>query len=254
MRKTFALLFLLSFQVTLFAETQSKQLVEMFSVETEPGEGTLTFGSKPEDTEKIQFGMISGHYGLGMVFPGKTLPPPYNKDFKGLQVIQMALGTLKGKLEGKVPQFGALTLIAKTVPTGITTFNFIVPTEKKKHGTNTALLLFTSPNSPADQRDEEKLQKTFFGREGSVRLTPMGTPVVVIIKGDSGKANFKKQLMKVEFQGKLRTPFTDSDRALNGTLQLPVYWPSGKDAEDLARKMSAQSLNPAGSPGAPPAK
>jgi len=254
MRIIFAFFILLfSLSASVFAN-EGKQLVEMFSVATEPGEGVLEFGSKPEDTEKIQFGIVSGHYGLGMVFPGKILPPPYNKDFKGLQVIQLALGTLKGKLEGKVPQFGAITLIGKRVPMGITTFNFIVPSEKKKHGTNTALLLFTSPNTSADQRDEEKLQKTFFGREGSIRLTPVGPTAIVSIKGDTGKANFKKQTMKAEFQGKLKTPFTDSERTLKGTIQFPIYWPHGKDAEEMARKMSAQSLNPPGSPGAPPAK
>jgi hypothetical protein len=236
------------------AAVENQQLVDMFSVESEPGEGTLEFGTKKEDMEKISLGAVSGHYGLAVIFPGKMLPPPYNKDFKNQHVIQLAIGTLKSKLENRVPQFGAGTFIAKRVPTAVTTFNFIVPSEKKKHGANTALLLFTSPNSPADQKDEEKLQKTFFGKEGSIRITPIGTVKSISVKGENASVTFRKQLMKLEFQGALKTPFSDSEKSLTGTIQLPFFWPQNKEAEKLTRRLAAQSMNPPGVPSSPPHK
>lgn len=217
------------------------KLNELFSVENNPGSGSLTY-TQAEKQEKIELGSETGHYALGMIFKGNSLPAPYSKDLKNTELVQIALGTAKGKVQFQVPQFGAATLIAKGGLKGKTTFKFVVPTGGPKKDQHMALLLFTSPSTPNEQSDEEKLKGTFFSQTGSVTLTPKGKASVVGVRYQGKNVNFKTQTMSLEFKASLVTPFNSQENGLTGTIDFPVYSPHGREATELAKKIAAESM------------
>ncbi|MFM8314239.1 MAG: hypothetical protein ACKOA8_08140 [Deltaproteobacteria bacterium] len=216
--------------------TPKNELTELFSSQTYPGEGTLIFSDESE-TENIVLGSDSGIYGLALNLKGEWLPSPYKNQFSKKTIIQVALGTLKTKLEGKVPQFGIATFIASELPKDTTAFTFRAPGEKNPTNSPLAILYFTSPKNQLGRSEQEKLQSTFFGREGGVTLTPVGKLEQVAINASGNKISFKKQKIKFDFQATLSTPFNGLEKKLSGSIVFPVYTPIGKAAESLATRL-----------------
>lgn len=225
-------------------------LTEVFSLEENPGAGSLTYTSNNQP-EKVEFGKTTGNYGLGMVFSGKALPEPYRKDFVGKQIIQIAYGTVKSKSDGKIPQFGAATLITNKIPTTRTIFRLAVPNSKELKSQNIALLLFTSPSNKSDQSDEEKLKRTLFANSGTLFLSPVNQPSIVTLKNQGAKYTFKRQTMRLEHTADLSTPFSTQKDTLTGIVELQVYSPHGKDAETLAARIATDSLLQGGAGSSP---
>jgi hypothetical protein len=226
----------------------SLELTDIFNVVSDPGEGTLMYVK-----QKIPFGVEGGHYGVGMIFPGKSLPDPYRADFANFFILQLALGTLKDRLEGRIPQFGAATLILKKIPTGKTKLNFVLPSGKEKNLAASALLLFSSPSLKADATDELKLRESHFATGGILIVSPVGEKSSVLLKSAGQSVQYWKQKMSFDFAGRLATPFGNEVRDLSGKIEIPVYWPKSKGAEELAKRLAEQSLNPYGHPGLPQA-
>jgi hypothetical protein len=221
------------------------ELTDLFSGSSSPGEGSLIYSNEVEK-ETITLGVDSGIYGLGLVFKGEWLAEPLKKELSKNLVIQLALGTSKSKLEGKVPQFGLVTLIAPALPKEITAFTFKDPSKKETSSQSQAMLYFTSPKTQLGQTDQEKLQNTFFGKTGGITVTPVGEAEQVSVRTPQTQVTFKKQNMKFDFQTALATPFSGLEKKLTGSIIFPVYSPHGKAAEALAMRIVA-SL-PSGAP------
>jgi len=229
-----------------FAEAPASKMVannfnELLFGQGVQGEGTLIFGDETE-TETIILGTETGIYGTGLVIKGDWLPSPYKKKFSSQTIIQVSLGTLKSKLEGKVPQFAMATFISSGPLLETTAYLFEKNSKTNQLPSHWAMLNFTSPKSQLTQNEQEKLQSTFFGSLGGVTLTPLGESNQVILKTNSSKLVFKKQKMKFEFQTTLATPFNGLEKTLTGSIVFPVFTPSSKSAEALAQKIG-KSLN-----------
>lgn len=222
------------------------ELTSLFSAANNPGSGILEL-KMGDKTEKIVLGKETGYYGLGMVFSGQGLPDPYRSDFKDREVIQVALGSVRAPDTGKIPQFGAATLVSPKLTVGkLLTFPFNVTENKKtkKYSfDNMGILLFTSPSTPKDQTDEEKLKVTFFAAEGSLNLLPLNTPKLFTAKSQTGDVKFSERKVKIQFKAGLGTPFSEAVGALEGVIEIPVYTPAGKAAEKLASDIASKSLN-----------
>lgn len=219
------------------------QLVEIFSVEQNPGSGTLEYQTPTEAPQKIPFGSASGIYGLAMAFKGKNLPDQYGKNFKADLIIQMALGTLKSKLEAQVPQWAAATLIGPGVPIDKVRYPVVVPQEGKTNFARAmSLLLFTLPNTPNELSDEQKLRSTFFAQAGSLDLRATGMPKFVDVQAQGKTLRFKMYPIEMGVNVTLGTPFSAQAGTLKGKVQLPLYSPYGKPAEEFTQRIAGESL------------
>ncbi len=235
------------------------RLVEIFSVEQNPGAGTLEYQSGKDAPEKIVFGAGSGIYALAMAFNGNSLPDQYGKNFKKDTIIQMALGTLKSKLEGQVPQFSAATLIGPGLPTSNARYPVIVPQEGKSNLLKTmALVLFTLPNTPNELNDEQKLRTTFFAQSGYLELQMNGAAKVVDVQAQGKNLRFKMYPLEMAVNVTLGTPFSAQAATLKGKIQFPLYTPHGKPAQEFTQRIAGESLEgtikPAGRDVASPRK
>lgn len=222
------------------------ELTSLFSAANNPGSGILEMKTG-EKTEKIALGKETGFYGLGMIFSGEKLPEPYATDFKGKEVIQIALGSLKAKETAKIPQFGAATLVSPKLSVGkLLTFPFAMNEEKKKKGTpqsNMGILLFTSPSTPKSQSDDDKLKVTFFASQGSLDLLPTEIPKLFTAQAEKGSVKFSERKVRIKFNAGLGTPFSDTVGTLEGVIEIPIYTPAGKASEKLASDLASKSLN-----------
>jgi len=217
------------------------KLIEVFSVDKNPGKGKLTY-AKGNTLERIDLGKSDGHYAIGFVFRSSQMPEPYRSDFKNNDVLQIALGTLKSHLQTQVPQFATATLITDEPLKKRTTFRLMLPSGKEKNLKNTALFLFTSPKTPNEQTDEDKLKSTFFAPTGTVVVTPQGKFAMVRIRSQGRKYNFAVQVMRMEFSATLSTPFNPQENTLRGSIEVPIYAPYGKGAKLLTEKIAQDVL------------
>lgn len=221
----------------------SLKLVEIFSVEQNPGAGALEYQSGKDPAEKITFGAGSGLYALAMAFNGNSLPDQYGKNFKKDTIIQMALGTLKSKLESQVPQFSAATLIGPGLPTSSARYPVIIPREGKSNLMKTmALLLFTLPNTPNELNDEQKLRSTFFAQSGYLELQMKGAAKVVDVQAQGKSLRFKMYPLEMAVNVTLGTPFSATAATLKGKIQFPLYTPHGKSAQEFTQRIAGESL------------
>lgn len=240
------IIFSLSLTSLVLAEASSSlNLVDVFSVEANPGRGMLEY-KKGAVVEKILIGPEAGRYVLGMVFRPSTLPTALARDFKGNDVVQLAIGTIPSRIQGQVPQFGAGTIITTGIPRRTTSYPLVLPSPESRTPKEMAFLLFTSPDTPNDQGDEEKLKTTYFAKSGNISITPHGKSKNVEVRLQNKKAIFKVQLLELTLDVKLSTPFNAQENTLTGKVEMPLYWPSDKVAKEYARKVAAESLGNAG--------
>lgn len=218
------------------------KLVDVFSIQENPGSGTLLYklGNKEE---RVDFGIAAGHYVFGMAFQGSKLPYGYAKDFKDEVVLQIAIGNLASNLSDQLPQFGAATLIGQSIPQNPRTYEITVPTPgKPDRRANIALLLFSSPSTPNNQGDEEKLKGTYFAQKGEFVLGLKDKPKVVSVKSAGETLWFKLYRMKARLNLNLATPFNVQGATLSGTIEFPLYAPHGNTAEVFTRRIAGESL------------
>jgi hypothetical protein len=222
------------------------QLVEIFSVEQNPGQGLLNY-VRGTALEKIDFGAAPGRFGVGMIFRGEYLPDQLGPEFKRKNVIQIALGTLRSRLQGQTPQFGAITVISDTMPDARTRYVLRLPSGQTTRPETGALMLFTSPSSPVEQSDEEKLKSTYFAQAGTLVLAPEGKPKFIDVHAQGKRLTFRMQLVSMEIDTKLVTPFNAQEASLNGTVEFPIYWSEDRSGDLLAKQIASESFGIAGS-------
>ncbi len=223
-----------------FALTPVK-LNEVFSVEKTPGSGKLTY-TQGEKTETIELGGESGHYAMGLVFRSDLLPESVAKDFQAEDIIQVAIGTQRGKVQFQVPQFAAVTLLTKGGYNKKTVYKLSVPNGTPNTEPAIGLLLFTSPQTPTEQSDEEKLKRTYFAQSGKFVATPKGKPELLSVRYQGKTLNFRKFTYSARIEAQLVTPFNSQENSLKGDIEFPVYTAKGKAAEGLIRKIAGESL------------
>lgn len=230
-------------KVPLIVEAPTKKtILDVFDPKEHPGQGALTFKTPSTPTETIELGTAAERYAYGMVFHGSILPEPYRTDLARHTVIQITLGNLGSKAEGKVPQFGMLSLITTEMPTKTRVFRAALPPENLKKLTDQALIQLTSPLSARDRSDEDSLKNTYYSQSGTVTLEPVGPVDKVQIKGPEGLLAFKLRKMKLSFNALLATPFNSVGSDLTGSLQLSLFWPDGKRSESFMKKIAFESL------------
>lgn len=104
-----------------------------------------------------------------------------------------------------------------------------------------ALMMFHSPQMPTNSSEEEKLKNTFFAQGGSILLAPLGEPTVHLVKDRGQSLRFKSQRYRAEIHVQLVTPFNSQPAQLDGSVELPLYQPHGKDSELFAKNISSQN-------------
>lgn len=214
---------------------------ELFSNEKNPGLGKLVYTSG-EKTETIEFGGDSGHFGMGLVFTNKVLPESVIKDLKGDEIVQIVMGTQRGKIKLQVPQFSSATLISRGISSTHNSYKLTVPSGSGEQDPAIALLLFTSPQTASEQSDEDKLKSTFFAQSGRLTVVPKGRRELLSVRYQGKNINFNVQTLSVTVDAHLVTPFNSLENTLKGEIEFPVYSPKGKAAEDMLRKIAADSL------------
>jgi len=222
-----------------FALTPVK-INDLFSTEKTPGAGKLVYTSG-EKTETIEFGGESGHFGMGLIFGSKVLPPSVMKDLKGDEVVQIVMGTQRNKIKLQVPQFSSATLISRGISSTHNAYKLTVPNGSEQ-GPAIALMLFTSPQTASEQSDEDKLKGTFFAQAGRLTVVPKGRTQTLTVRYQGKNINFGVQTLSISVDAQLVTPFNSLENTLKGEIEFPVYSPKGKAAEDMLRKIAADSL------------
>jgi hypothetical protein len=106
-----------------------------------------------------------------------------------------------------------------------------------------AFLLFTSPSTPNQQSDEEKLKTTYFARNGKITVTPKGKAIGLDINYQGKMVPFRVQNYLIEIDTPLSTPFSPQEGTLKGTIQIPIYCPDGPAGKEITKSIAAQSFN-----------
>lgn len=233
------------------------KLLDVFSSEKNPGRGKLNYLLQ-DKTETFELGAKSGLYAIALSFTSKTLPPSFTKDVQSGEVLQLVMGRIPSPNSSQVPQFGAATLISAGKIGRHLTFPLAVPSPKTKGMKNVGLLLFTSPQTPTDQTDEQKLKGTYLAESGNLTFNRSGREKIIQVKHEGETLRFKLQPIELEFNAKLVTPFNVNPAQLTGTVELPLYAPLGKEAEKLMMRLATESMGSLAPPPAaqlsPPAK
>lgn len=228
-------------------------VVNIFSPEQRPGSGTLTLTSGTI-VEKIELGSKTGLYGTGLIMHSSDLPAAFREEFPSTHLIQLAFGRLSSQLGKQVPQFGTLTLVTKKIPTTTKVFQVANPKNRPKSPEGMALVLMGSPAALRDRLDVEKLGTTFIGQSGTIRLIPQGKPEEVLVQGEKESYSFRSQGMKLELDCTLGTPFNPQKTLLKGKVDIAIFWPFGKRAEQFVARISSNAVSSMSSapPPAPP--
>ena len=97
-----------------------------------------------------------------------------------------------------------------------------MPSGQEKPASEMGFLLTTSPTTPNERSDEEKLKTTYFAQTGSLTFSADGASKLLELKNQGKKLQFKLQMMKCEFDAQLVTPFNASPGSLKGTIVFPL--------------------------------
>lgn len=216
-------------------------LTALFSPEKSPGSGslTLTLGDK---IDTFELGAKSGLFANGLVLHSSALPTGMKEEFSNSHFIQIAMGTLGSHVQHQLPQFGAITLISKKIPSHVRVFEISRFEKKSKSNDGRAMLMFSPPTTSADQDDEQRLKSTFFAQSGKIIVTPLGSPQVVSIQGESETFSFKTQKMRFEFRCDMANPFNPTKSSLAGSTEISIYWPNGPKAAAFVARISSKTI------------
>ncbi len=219
------------------------KISEVFSAEKNPGKGTLSYTLGGSQTESISFGDETGHYLIGLVFPLDTLPEAMRSEFKNKELIQLAMGTLSASLGNRIAQFGAMTVAVTKGARTVRQIPLSIPSNSDRGLSESGLLLFSSPQMPAQISDEEKLRGTFFGKGGSIGLSASTPPTPLNLVAEGKKVGFKVQSMRMELQASLSTPFNSEERQLSGKVEFALFYPDGVAAKRLLSQLAETAFN-----------
>ena len=220
-------------------------VMEAFAPHTNPGRGVVRLTAN-ESTEKVVLGLGTGHYGMGLVFESSRLPRRYRKEFKGRDIIQISFGTMTNRLEGRISQFGLASIITEGFSRKKRSYKLRMPRSPREEVRNMALMLFSSPQSPAGWSDEDRLKGTYFAEKGTLFLTPHGKIHKVKVKEKGKTLRFKWQGMVVKWDSKLTTPFNPTASKISGIVEIPIYWAANDNAREFLDTYAIQSLSQSG--------
>ncbi|MBI4404928.1 MAG: (2Fe-2S) ferredoxin domain-containing protein [Deltaproteobacteria bacterium] len=216
-------------------------VMEIFAVDKNPGSGSLQY-SENGKTRNLVLGEQTGYYGVGLVFNGNGLPVSYRSQFRSQNLIQLVFGIQESKRLGRVPQFGAVTILTAQFPTSTRSYKLLIPSLKEKGPAELGILLFSSPESQLTRSDEDRLKSNFFAKSGFINVEPFGASRTVTVQSRGKKFSFRMQRMKFGINATLVTPFSPGENKLKGTVQFPIYLPQGADAEALVAKIASESF------------
>lgn len=222
-------------------EPESRELVDIFSTDN-PGSGTLVYkqGAK---TELVQLGNTTGTYALGIIFKSTDLPEGFQTEFKNTHIIQLVFGTFSSKLQTQVPQFGAISLVSRDIPTETQTFKTVIRGKDSNAVENLGFILFSSPNTPLELSEEDRLKSNFFSRQGYITLLPLLHLRDIAVPGGTSTLNFKSRSVQLEINSQLSSPFSQDAADLQGKIEVPLYWADGKESESFVKKIASHMLS-----------
>jgi hypothetical protein len=190
-------------------------------------------------------GKSGGLQGMAFVLHGKLLKEAEFSELKEKLITQVTLGQWS-KSEEEAPIFHPLSqmsFIADNLPTKTEIFTLEPITQAKKLKPHQALLLWNNSGNFKERTDEEKLKTSFFGEKGSVLLSLKGEPQLVEVKSQDKGIALKTQMLRMEFVGAvIGSPFNTDKMTLNGTIEIPAYWPSEKESEKWARQIASDNF------------
>lgn len=224
--------------------TKPKRLEALISSDTHLGSGEFKVRSGGKTTN-YAIAKPGGLEGMAFVLHGKLLKEAEFSDLKEKLIVQVTLGQWP-KMEDEAPSFHPVTqmsFIADTLPTKTEIFTLEPVTQAKKLKPHQGLVLWNNSGNFKDRTDEEKLKSSFFGEKGSVLLSLKGEPQIVEVKSQDKWIALKSQMLRMEFVGAIvGSPFNTEKLAVNGTIEIPAYWPSEKESEKWARQIASDNF------------
>jgi hypothetical protein len=227
----------------LYPSSTALPLSEVFSVEKNPGRGTIHFSKPGNEPQTFSFGPDTGHYACALVFPHETLPPAVQAEFRDNEVIQILFGTLNRSVGNRVGQFGAASLMVTRGAKASRVIPLRMPAVNDTPLPESGFFLFTSPETQSQSTDEEKLKNTFFGKGGFLKLSASASPRPLTVIAQGKKFSFKIQAMRMEIEAPLSTPFNNEDHTLHGQVEFPLYYPEGAAARKFVAELAENSFN-----------
>jgi len=205
------------------------------------GQLQLKVGDK---TETFEFEKDKPHYAMGLVFSRKNLPSSFAKTIEKNQIIQIALGNRNASAPDLITQFGALTLKIEQVPSSSPVkLTFQDTSKADKDLGQSAFLILNSSQMTFSQEDQEKLKSTQFSESGEILITPANTVEKISLPNAGKKLSFKRRNLTLAIDAKLGTPLSGEKGTLKGTVQIPVFWPNGDEAEAFVAELAETSLD-----------
>jgi hypothetical protein len=243
MKMTLFFIGVLAFQ-SIFAEVPLPgQSSSFISIETLENSGQLEF-KVGEKTEIFEFGKGKPHYAMGLVFSRKNLPSSFAKSIGQNQIVQIALGNRSTSAPDLITQFGSLTLKIEELPSSdVLKIAFQDTSKAEKDQGQSAFLILNSSQMTFSQEDQEKLKSTHFSETGEVTVTPSKTVEKVSLPNGTKKLSFKRKNLSLNIDAKLGTPFSGEKGSLKGTVQIPVFWPQGTEADAFVAELAESSLD-----------
>lgn len=203
-----------------------------FSSEKAPGEGTLTFrmGSK---SSTIQLGKESGFFGLAIAFQKTLLPQHVRSEFESHDIIQIVLGTSPSKRQDRAPEFGHITVFSPGKPRTVQAVPFL--TSRRGVETPRAMAIVTDPLAKALTSDGDRLKGTWFAKSGEVRVQILGPTQGLNVKAGGSTLSLDSQVLRVEFNAELGSPFAPEKGQIEGSLLVPIFWPESPTAKNWVK-------------------
>lgn len=200
----------------------------------EPGKGYLEM--KGEKKERVEFGPKAGIYGFGLAMESKYFPDPIPKEVGKGWVIQFFLG--QRSAQPVISQFASLSLVLPSLPLD----EVGLPFGKLGSNRSGAFLLYRSPQSGNALTDEGRLQSQLFANSGTLQVRPILRELASLKQQGAGKLTFERRLFDLNLDASLFTPFSKETASLKGRLELVVYLPKGKAAQQFVANFAKKSF------------
>lgn len=214
-----------------------------FSIEDLDNSGQLEF-KMGDKVETLEFGKGKAHYGMGLVFSRKNLPRSFVKTIGKNEILQIAFGNRNTASPDLITQFGSLSLKLEELPSqAMLKLSFQDTSKADKDQGPSAFLILNSPQMTFSQEDQEKLKTTVFSESGEISLTPKDAIEKISISNAGKRLSFRRRSISLDIDAKVGTPFSGSKGSLKGTLQIPVFWPHGTEADAFVAELAETSLD-----------
>ena len=243
MKKSIFFLVLLTVQTAFCEVPLPGKSAGFISVDNLENNGQLEF-KMGEKTEVLEFGKDKAQYGMGLFFSRSNLPPTFLKSINNNQILQITFGNRNTSAPDLVTQFGALTVKLDQLPS-VTALKmpFQDTTIADKDTGQSAFVILNSSEMRFSQEDQEKLKTTHFSESGELTLTPSDKVEKVSIPVGGKKMAFRRGAFTLSIDAKMGTPFSNEKGTLKGSIEIPVFWPNGTEANAFVAELAETSLD-----------